>query len=91
MEEYEAQIRCRFPRVVLVQSRTPGPEVAGDVFDAFLVPPERLGEFRAFVATDLAALAARLRRPTPVINVHGAEQERLAEQERTSQPPAEWR
>ena len=85
MDEYEAHIRQRFPRVVLVEARTPLPDDAGEGFDAFLVPPDRVQEFRSFVADDLAALAERLGRRRPVVVVH------LASEGRPVEPPVEFR
>lgn len=72
MDDYEASIRRRFPRVVLAPTKGLGAEGRGEAFEAFLVPAERLEEFRAFVADDLAALAAQLGRPPPLIVPHAA-------------------
>jgi hypothetical protein len=72
MDEYEASIRRRFPQVILAHSKAFEAESPGEAFEAFLVPAERLDEFRAFVADDLAALAGQLGRPPPRIVAHPA-------------------
>ena len=85
MDEYEAHIRKRFPRVILVEARTPLPDDAGEGFDAFLVPPDRVEEFRSFVSDDLAAFAERIGRRKPVVVVH------CASEDRPIDPPVEFR